>query len=186
MTEKRVKITNAELLSLLASRTDEVGYCYEWNAGINSAGHPVMRYQGCYPVARRVAYCLHSGLTLADIKGLTVWATCGSRRCISPHCWSIGTRGQMLSAMAADGRMKGNPARAAQVTRMRRSKSNLVGGIDGARQIRERVAAGERRADLAREYGVCESSVDGIVNGRTWREHVAGSSVFNQLFKVSA
>jgi transcriptional regulator with XRE-family HTH domain len=40
----------------------------------------------------------------------------------------------------------------------------------GALDIRERHAAGERTADLAREYGVASSTIGAILQGRRWKQ----------------
>lgn len=51
-----------------------------------------------------------------------------------------------------------------------RSRRTTKLTIEKAREIRARVAAGERRADLAVEYGVCPATIAHIMTGHQWKE----------------
>lgn len=187
MTEKREVIRNKELIAMLRNRTVEVGDCYIWQQGVTGGGAPVMWDGSRVIYARRMAYSLHTGMTMAKLDGLYVWQTCGNMRCISPHCWGMGTRGDMTKAMAALGRLKIGPQRAAKIAiKARIHSGRFPGGMEQVRQIRDRIGRGERARDIAKEFGVHPTTISKIVAGVTWREQVAGSSVFNQLTKVAA
>ena len=182
MTEKKTKhggliIREWTLAELLRERTVDVGECKEWLHGVQSAGHPQITYRGKPTLARRLAWCLDKGFELADIKGLNVWPTCGNRLCINPAHARVTTRGVMLTEMASAGRFKFSNAKSVASTKSRRAASRI--SMDDARAIRAKAMAGVRRKELAAEYGLCDSSIDNIVNGRTWREAVGSSSVFN-------
>ena len=179
-------IRNPVLLALLASRTVEVGECFEWVGTVGATGYPVKRFMGHHMTVRRMAYCLHHALTPADIEGLTVWAKCNNRRCIGPNCMVLGLRGEMQRTLGSDGRMAPTPARIAILTKTRRARSKLPEGMDTAKAIRARRAAGESKDVLAQEYGISKKTVNDILAMRTWAETISGASVFGQLLRRAA
>ena len=179
-------IRNPVWLALLASRTVEVGECCEWVGTVGATGYPVKRFMGHHMTVRRMAYCLHHGLTPDDIEGLTVWAKCNNRRCVSPHCMVLGLRGEMQRTLGSDGRMAPTPARIAILTKTRRARSKLPEGMDTAKAIRARRAAGESKDVLAQEYGISKKTVNDILAMRTWAETLARASVFGQLLRRAA
>ena len=65
------------------------------------------------------------------------------------------------------GRYAGNALNAPRGEASCRSKINSM----QARQIRERVSVGERKAHVARDYGITKQQVANIVNMVSWRGH---------------
>lgn len=94
-------------------------------------------------------------------KGMCVLHKCDNAACVRPDHLFLGTQEDNLSDMTAKGRRyipssKGeNNGRAKLTTRQ-------------VTEIRERLAGGERRSVLAKHYGVCLSSINNIVWGKTW------------------
>lgn len=89
--------------------------------------------------------------------GLVIRHLDGDKLNNAPGNLAYGTQRENSDDMAKHGtRVRGERARTAKLT------------TEGARQILTRLAAGERRRDLAEEFGVGVSSIDALRMGRTW------------------
>ena len=106
---------------------------------------------------------------------------CMAHLCINPaHC-RAGTRTEMFKALAATGRHKGNPARAAQNLKNRKSMMIPVDRVQAAEAM---FADGVMQKDVRVALGLSSSSAAAIRKGlhphSTGRTHlVVGASVFN-------
>jgi hypothetical protein len=90
-------------------------------------------------------------------KGCEVAHTCDVRNCVRPS---------HLVAMTHDGNVADMVFKKRQ-SRGETSGLNKVMEAD-VRDIRRRVAEGERRKDLANEYGLCVASIDNIITRKRW------------------
>jgi hypothetical protein len=130
--------------------------CWLWQGGDNSRGYGVMGLRD----PRRSAYVHRVMYELAKgpiLEGYEVAHTCDVRNCVRPSHLVLMTH----EGNVADMMRKGRSARGAN-----RGNSRLT--EDGVRAIRSRAAAGERRAELAAEFGVTVGSVDLIVARKRW------------------
>ncbi|NJM61343.1 MAG: hypothetical protein HC849_15905 [Oscillatoriales cyanobacterium RU_3_3] len=86
--------------------------------------------------------------------------TCDNPSCINPeHLWA-GTRTQNLLDASKKGRTQGKS----------HPLSNAKLDREKVREIRQRLAAGERMKDLAKEYGVGWGAIHNIKYHVTWKE----------------
>jgi hypothetical protein len=91
------------------------------------------------------------------VDGYEVAHTCDVRNCVRPTHLVLMTHAGNVADMVS----KGRSSRGA-------SRSNTRLTEDGVRAIRSRVAAGERRAVVAAEFGVSVAAVDLIVTRKRW------------------
>src|SRR5215212_8432333 len=94
-------------------------------------------------------------------EGMEVCHRCDVRNCVARKHLFLGTHQENIADCVAKERHKrGQMGRGAKLTEA------------AVRAIRDRAADGERRRDLAAEYGVCVQNVDMIVTRKRWK-HVA-------------
>lgn len=92
-------------------------------------------------------------------EGLIACHTCDNRACCNPLHIYAGTS-------------KDNAQDASRRKRNAHGERNASAVLtaDQVAIIRRRLANGERRASLAREYGVAHATIDAIYKGKTWRD----------------
>lgn len=134
---------------------DETG-CWLWRGAfsIKRGGHATPRVwlakDRRSEVAGRAAWLL-SGRKLKP--GAVVWrSVCTDTRCINPEHAKAGTRTQMHAAMVADGRMRGNPRRAA--INAQNFRVQLL-PVEKVRQAEAMFAAGAMQKTVRAELGIC-------------------------------
>ena len=129
--------------------------CWSWNGFKNNrGGYGVIHYSHSQKMlAHRAAYVLFKGPIPI---GKLVCHSCDNPSCVNPdHLW-IGTdRDNTLDAFAK-GRRVGYCRK-----KLRR---------ETAATIRERLESGEKPLALAAEYGVHNSTIYNIRNGKMWKE----------------
>lgn len=142
----------------LAAFYDKVAYtadCHLWQGALTRDGYGVFSYRGHSVRAHR---WLYEQLFGPIPKGMQLNHTCDIRSCVNLTHLVLGT--------AAD-----NTADAVSKRRMahgeRAHKSSLT--ENDIRAIRARVAAGERKSHIAREFGVTPTAIGYIVSGKNWR-----------------
>jgi hypothetical protein len=130
--------------------------CWLWRGGDNGRGYGVMglRDPRRTTYVHRVMYELAKGPIL---EGYEVAHTCDVRNCVRPSHLVLMTHAGNVADMVS----KGRSARGA-------SRRNTRLTEDGVRAIRSRVAAGERRAELAAEFGVSVAAVDLDRHAEAW------------------
>jgi hypothetical protein len=89
--------------------------------------------------------------------GLQVLHSCDNRRCVEPAHLRYGTHAENMADRAARDR----------TARGERHGQHKL-SADAVREIRGRVASGEKQSDLAHEFGVYFSTVWKVVHGETW------------------
>lgn len=125
--------------------------CWNWTASLLSADGYGQFEHGLR--AHRVAY----ELTVGPIPGgLHILHSCDNKRCVRPIHLRAGTRSENLREAVAHGIGVG-----------RRKLSNAQ-----VKEIREAVAAGLSRAELANKYGVNVETIHRVVRYITHREEV--------------
>lgn len=190
MTDTRRKRDDAiKTLADMKARcfVDEHG-CWIWRFAIHKRkkGSPVPVAYGVPPFvehpgpvpAARLAWIL-SGKPLGD--GQVVWRSkCANASCINPDHRTASTKQQMHKALAASGRLKGNPERAAINAR---NRLGMVKSVAVVRQAEAMFKAGMLQKDVRAALGLASKTAKCIREGRhphsAGRAHVAKqASVF--------
>lgn len=124
--------------------------CWEWAGRLDKKGYGVLALREKRQVfAHRTAYSVWVG-DLVD--GLSICHRCDNPKCINPeHLWQ-GSTLENLQDMTVKERGNTRKLTAADVV-----------------EIRERRENRESMNDLAKEFGVHESTIRNAVKGRTWK-----------------
>lgn len=141
----------------LLARVDKTAGCWLWTGAVKGNGYGVIgvsipRRDNAY--VHRVMY-EHSYGPIPP--GMEVCHHCDVRNCVRPEHLFLGTHQENVADCIAKERHK----RGEMEPRAKLTEAHV-------RVIRDRVAAGERRKDLAVEYGVCTQNVDMIVTRKRW------------------
>lgn len=138
--------------------------CWEWQAfvcprgyGRFSAGRGRARR---IVLAHRVAFVLGHGVVPAD-PAVQVCHRCDNRRCCNPAHLFLGTPKDNMDDMTAKGRDVRLPGERNGNARLSEAQ---------VRDIRARVAAGEKHRDIAKAVGVSKSLVTNVTSGPGWRQ----------------
>lgn len=127
------------------------GYFARGRAQVREQGGPRMMY------AHRVMFCLARGYPLDYLtEEQAVMHTCDNHLCCNPHHGELGTQLLNVQDMIA----KKRNARGGKISRKLCE--------DRVRSIKTRLLAGDRQADLAREFNVAPSAIAYIASGRNW------------------
>lgn len=113
-------------------------------------GYVKQSYLGRASLAHRVAYCVHHGLTLADIDGKVVLHICDNPPCINPCHLSLGMASDNMRDMVAKRRERGPKRRKLTVE-----------------QAREVLASNEPYV-LGKRYGASKQVVGALLRGETY------------------
>lgn len=159
---------------------DETG-CWDWQ-GATTEGQPRVWLRnpdtGVHQTmtGTRAAFALAKGFAVPD--GMTAYRrpVCCAR-CVNPDHVRVGTKAKACAVLAASGKLKGNPLRAAMNTAIvRRTRARLSPQI-----VEEIRASSETNTALAARYGVGHQAISAVRLGKNWRggDVMAGSSVFS-------
>lgn len=140
--------------------------CWPWTGPVDRHGYGRVQMNGKSVGAYRVAWLLFRGEIPS---GLHVLHNCNNPNCCNPDHLRLGTHAENMRDMAASGigrrprfKRDGRPSAA------KLSASDVI-------EIRQRLSAGERRADLAAEFGVTPSNISHISRNKSWRAAAAES-----------
>lgn len=134
--------------------------CWIWQKSKTRNGYGKIGLGGGKTTAsHRVAYMAFQG-TIPD--GLDVCHTCDVRACINPDHLFLGTRAENIQDAARKGRL----SRQHQVKGELHPSAKLT--EDAVRTIRNRLAAGETSAALAKEFGVSYGLIGHVKCRRNW------------------
>lgn len=143
-------------------RRDDDG-CWRWTACLNGKGYGKIGVkvdgQERTMQAQRVAYLLAHG-ELPDDRNIC--HSCDHPECVRPDHLFPGTQVQNLDDMTEKGRRRFRAHSGEANGRAKLSREQVA-------VIRQRLATGEVRAALAREFGVDWSTVARIGNGKRWK-----------------
>lgn len=139
--------------------------CIEWTGNKTKRGYGMLRVKGRGDLmAHRYSYELEKG-PIPD--GLCVLHRCDNPSCINADHLFLGTKGENN----ADRHAKGRTARGQPIARFKLGVDNPQARLtpDIVREIRARVAGGEKHADIADAYGVTQSHVSRIGSRDAWK-----------------
>ncbi len=135
--------------------------CWPWTGSKDRFGRGYFYYEGKVTRAPRVAWTLHHGMRFPD--GKDACHSCDNPSCVNPaHIWP-GSESDNLRDAENKGRV---PHRIGEEHVFAKLTEEQV------RAIRVRHAAGEAKADLAREFAVNSTTVHGVIIRKSWK-HVA-------------
>lgn len=147
------------------SKVDKGSECWTWTGTHDHYGYGVV-YTGHgrrgrkQIKAHRLAFALANSIPLPD-RTVEVCHSCDNPSCVRPeHLWAGSHTENMQDQFSKRRHAFGEKNGHAILTE------------DAVREIRRRCANGERGVSLAREYGVCHSTITAIKNGRNWRHVV--------------
>lgn len=127
-----------------------VADCWIWKGDRDKHGYGVFVYQGRRYGAHELALSFTTGEKKSD--GFDTCHACDTPACCNPNHLRFGSRLSNVREMHERGR----------AGRQGRLTDQQV------HEIRTRRANGARQKDLARDYGVSESHISGIVRGKAW------------------
>lgn len=143
------------------SKVDPTGHCWEWTAYRKKNGYGQFTLRtGLFVGAHTVSYALTHGPIPA---GLSICHRCDNPPCVNPDHLFLGSQRDNTLDMFAKGR----------ATRSRGiERSNARLNEDAVREIRNAPLRHGVVAELARQFGVSDTTIRKIRNGEKWG-HVA-------------
>lgn len=139
---------------------DDGSGCRVWHGSTDGRmGYGKLTWGGRYQFAHRLSWEDANGRTVPV--GLVVKHACDNPRCINPEHLSIGTQAENVAEQFARGR-----------ARRMRGSAHVLSRLspEDIRAIRTRAAAGERQADLGREFGLSQPGVSRIILRRSYKD----------------
>jgi hypothetical protein len=126
--------------------------CWIWNGWKDRDGYGVIFWGGQNRRAHRVSHFLREAIWPEVIMHL-----CDQPSCVNPDHLRAGTQQANVADRVSKGRgMRGERHHQAKLTELE------------VREIHERHGAGDKKASLARTYGVSETTVGRILSGKIW------------------
>jgi len=152
----------------------ELGPCWLWTGGTDGRGYGSFWFNGRDRKAHVVAYIITTGHEPSDdVPCILHRCDGGAIGCVRPSHLYAGTVAQNNSEMRTKGRHAyGGRSRVNLYPESRRHGDQYENAklTDAhVREIRLRVMAGERRQDIAAEFGVSHQLVSGIVLYQRWK-----------------
>lgn len=139
--------------------TNEETGCWDWlgpKKGLGKSAYGQIWFKGKLWYAHRLAYHRYHG----DIpEGMVVMHSCDNPSCVNPEHLSVGTQSDNLKDAAMKGRLA-----ASYGEHNCKAKLTDAGVID----IRKRREAGDRVADIARDYGISKPNTYNVINRKIW------------------
>jgi len=128
------------------------GECWEWQGQTAGNGYGFFRLNGKKRPAHRVSWMLTNRQQIPT--GMHILHSCDHPPCVNPSHLRLGTHAENMREKAAKGRASGSPVLSPKdVERIR-----LLYALGGATQL-----------DLSRQFGVSQSQISLIVNGKAWK-----------------
>lgn len=133
--------------------------CWEWVGRLNRHGY------GVFSVAKRATLAHRVSIELRGTKippGLCVLHKCDNRKCVNPIHLMIGTQAENVADMMKKRRNVSVP-----LIGERNPQAKLK--ADQVTEIKRLHSAGVRACLIAAEFGISQSTVSMIVNGKRWK-----------------
>lgn len=155
--------------------------CWWWRGSIALNGYGRTFMNGRWHYAHRLAWQIAHGVVPA---GMYICHSCDNPGCVRPDHLFLGTPADNHHDARSKGRLRSNPPTGARhwahqhPERVRRGEANNKAKLTEA-QVRELVKAhrnGSSQTELARQYGIRQSSVWQILAGHTWKHVTGGKS----------
>jgi hypothetical protein len=143
------------LAERVAMYTKRARWCWEWTGTRNPAGYGLINVRDSPRLAHRVAYTLANG---SIPLGMSVLHKCDNPGCVRPDHLFIGTLADNNADMRTKGRQRGPSLKGS-------TNPNALLTEAKVRAIRKSNAKG---TDLARKYGVTETTISSIRLRRSW------------------
>lgn len=131
--------------------------CWEWNGAIDADGYG--RINGTYmdvlfKKAHRLSWAMHNQRVIPE--GMVICHACDNTKCVNPtHLW-LGTQAENQADKIAKGRHSG--------VRGEQQPTSILTEA----QAREILISIKPLIELAREYGVHQSTISSIKNRKSW------------------
>lgn len=138
--------------------------CWFWTGYVGSTGYPQVYYQGRTRKAHRVISHIANGTPLVGSNDSFINHRCDNPICVNPNHLYAGTRGDNERDKARAGNMR-NPFGAQKLF------------PDDIVAIKDRLEAGHRSIDIARDYGVHKTTIGKIKAGANWSWIGGGEAV---------
>lgn len=165
---------DTETLERIRLRCTECGDCWIWNGAMSNGRTPVMSYHGKLTSVRKVMAITHG----MRINGKPVSNSCHDSRCVAHEHLLMQTQSQIQKTYSVILGHQRNPVR---VKKARDNRKDLILSIEKAREIRQSDKCPE---DLAQEYGVAVSTIEDVINYRSWKEF-GSASIFSGLIAAN-
>jgi hypothetical protein len=137
------------------SRVQEGPGCWEWMGSKKPAGYGQLNLAGKMVNTHKFSWEIHNGPVEA---GLVVRHKCDNPGCVNPDHLELGTPADNVGDAVVRGRMQHGDGHY-----MRKLEGKDIP------EIRAAHAAGRGFVDLARDYGVSDSTIADAVYRRTWK-----------------
>lgn len=131
--------------------------CVEWPRGIGSTGYGKLCFQYRDYNAHRVSYMIHRGDIPDSMMVLHDPEICNNRRCVNPDHLRLGTPAENQH----DRRVAGTDIRGERVAGAKLEADDVI-------EIRKLRKSGVTEMELAERYGVHRTSINLIINRKTW------------------
>lgn len=150
-----------EYIPAFQARYEEVGECWEWQAGISKATKvPIFCLKHTSVTARKFIMAANGH----DTDGKYVVYTCGNRVCVNPDHLKVLTKKQHMVHM---GKHVGiGVTRSHKIAKAKRAAVGKI-TMEQAREIR---ASSATCKQLSEQYGLSPSRISVIKRGRGWSE----------------
>lgn len=131
--------------------------CWIWLGACVPSGHGRVGDNNKVLVAHRVSWELTNG---SIPNNLFVLHKCDNPPCVNPRHLFLGTQTDNMKDMDLKGRRRWGTMETHRKAKLNKEK---------VLEIRNSFSTGSKKKDLAKIYGVQETTINQIVNNRTWR-----------------
>ena len=142
--------------------------CWLWHGAVNPRGYGSFGLNGRTVLAHRHAYELTTGPIPT---GLFLLHRCDVPACVNPDHLHVGTHAENMTEMTSRGRSGVGDRNSSRRHPRSRPRGERVGTAKlSAVEVEEiRELRGVSQREIARRYGVDQSTVHHVVSGKTWK-----------------